>query len=150
MNAIRLGGLCLVLLLVGCKSVNGDYPRNQTLIPSAGLKLSENYTLPLEKLVYFAGAAYVVYLVLDPLAPNWEIEEARLDDDTYYLGMRMKRFHTGGDGEARMVFRRRAEQLARAGGYAGYEVMSFSEGVQSDLIAQRVSEGVIQLNRGTR
>ena len=49
-----------------------------------------------------------------------------------------------------MVFRRRAEQLARAGGYAGYDIVSYSEGIQSELVAQRVGEGVIQLRHGTR
>jgi hypothetical protein len=100
--------------------------------------------------IYFAGAAYIAYLVLDPMAPNWTIDEAKLSDDTYYLGMKKLRTRAGGEGEARMVFNRRAEQLARAGGYAGYEIVSYSEGIQSDLIAQRVGEGVIQLRHGTR
>ena len=38
----------------------------------------------------------------------------------------------------------------RAGGYGGYEILSYSEGIQSDLVAQRVGEGIIQLRHGTR
>jgi hypothetical protein len=120
------------------------------VIPNTKLQLTPGYATTAEKLIYFAGAAYIAYLVLDPMAPNWTIDEAKLSDDTYYLGMKKLRTRAGGEGEARMVFNRRAEQLARAGGYAGYEIVSYSEGIQSDLIAQRVGEGVIQLRHGTR
>jgi hypothetical protein len=138
------------LLLAACSSLDRTLPSSGSIIPNTKLQLTPGYATTAEKLVYFAGAAYIAYLVLDPMAPNWTIDEAKLSDDTYYLGMKKLRTRAGGEGEARMVFNRRAEQLARAGGYAGYEIVSYSEGIQSDLVAQRVGEGVIQLRHGTR
>jgi hypothetical protein len=138
------------LLLAACSSLDRTLPSTGSVIPNTRLQLTPGYATTAEKLIYFAGAAYIAYLVLDPMAPNWTIDEAKLSDDTYYLGMKKLRTRAGGEGEARMVFNRRAEQLARAGGYAGYEIVSYSEGIQSDLIAQRIGEGVIQLRHGTR
>lgn len=138
------------LVLAACTSLDRTLPSSGSIIPNTTLQLTPGYATTAEKLFYFAGAAYIVYVVLDPMAPNWTIDEAKLSDDTYYLGMKKLRTRAGGEGEARMVFNRRAEQLARAGGYAGYEIVSYSEGIQSDLIAQRVGEGVIQLRHGTR
>jgi hypothetical protein len=77
---------------------------------------------------------------------NWELVEAKLADDRYALSLRMRRFHSGGDGEARALFHRRARELAQVGGYAGYEVLSYAEGIDSSLpFAQRVGEGVVRL-----
>ena len=137
-------------LLAACSSLDRTLPSTGSVIPNTKLQLTPGYATTAEKLIYFAGAAYIAYLVLDPMAPNWTIDEAKLSDDTYYLGMKKLRTRAGGEGEARMVFNRRAEQLARAGGYAGYEIVSYSEGIQSDIIAQRVGEGGIQLRHGTR
>jgi hypothetical protein len=107
---------------VGCSSVGGGYPGREP------------------------GASYAA---LEPLASNWSIKEAKLAEDQYMLQLRMNRVHTGGDGEARVVFNRRAAQLARDNGYAGYQVLSYSEGIDSALpVAQRVSEGVVQLTTG--
>lgn len=138
------------LLLAACSSLDRTLPSSGSIIPNTKLQLTPGYATTPEKLIYFAGAAYIAYLVLDPMAPNWTIDEAKLSDDTYFLGMKKLRTRAGGEGEARMVFNRRAEQLARAGGYAGYEIVSYSEGIQSDIVAQRVGEGVIQLRHGTR
>ncbi|MBP6096094.1 MAG: hypothetical protein KBF58_04825 [Methyloversatilis sp.] len=146
----QLSVVVACLLLAACSSLDRTLPSSGSVIPNTKLQLTPGYATTAEKLIYFAGAAYIVYLVLDPMAPNWTIDEARLSDDTYYLGMKKLRTRAGGEGEARMVFNRRAEQLARAGGYAGYEIVSYSEGIQSDIIAQRVGEGVIQLRHGTR
>ena len=64
------------------------------------------------------------------------------------ISLRKKRFTSGGDGEAGQLFARHAEQLARSGGYAGYSVMEYTEGVESTLpIAQRVAQGVVRLER---
>ncbi|MDP3871398.1 MAG: hypothetical protein Q8Q80_01950 [Methyloversatilis sp.] len=146
----RLLALIAPCLLAACTSLDRTLPNSGSVIPNTRLQLTPGYATTAEKLIYFAGAAYVAYLVLDPMAPNWSIDEAKLSEDTYYLGMKKVRIRSGGEGEARMVFNRRAEQLARAGGYAGYQIVSYSEGIQSDLIAQRVGEGVIQLQHGTR
>ncbi|MBL8471676.1 MAG: hypothetical protein JNM98_07760 [Rhodocyclaceae bacterium] len=140
--------LSLLVALAGCQGMTGTYPRTNSLIPSASVQVTESYAVSLDKLVHIAGTAYLLYLVVDPFAPNWQIEQAKLSEDQYYLSMRMKRFHTGGDGESLQVVRRRAEQLARGGGFAGYEIQQYNEGVESGLIAQRVSEATILLVRG--
>lgn len=151
MTARLSAALLAALLAAACSSLDRSLPSaTSSVIPDTKLRLTPGYTTTPEKLIYFAGAAYLAYVVLDPMAPNWTIEEAQLSEDTYYLGMKKMRTRPGGEGEARMVFRRRAEQLARAGGYAGYDIVSYSEGIQSELIAQRVGEGVIQLRHGTR
>ncbi|MBK7355540.1 hypothetical protein [Propionivibrio sp.] len=87
-------------------------------------------------------------MIYDPLAPNWSIEEQMLNEDTYYLSLKAKSFRTGGDGEAMQVLKRRALQLQRERGYAGYRILDYSEGIESSTpLTHRVSEGTIQLVR---
>ena len=91
----------------------------------------------------YSGAAY---WILDPLAPNWDVELTPMSDDHVQIVMKMKRFYAGGAGEARQIFRRRALDLVRYGEFSGYEVREYSEGIESSLIgSQRVATGVIHL-----
>ena len=115
------------------------------ILPNASIKLTPNLGLSLENMLI--GAA--LYYFIDPLSPNWEGELKRLSEDTYSIAMRSKRFRsTGGDGEAGRVFKRNADQIVRAGGYAGYHVLAYSEGIESELIgAYRVAEGTIRVSR---
>ena len=102
----------------------------------------------LENALSATAAAVSVLVVYDPLAPNWSIEEKRLTDDTYYLALRAKSFRTGGDGEAIQIIKRRALQLQREQGYAGYHLLDYSEGIESSTpLTHRFSEGTIQLVR---
>jgi len=114
-------------------------------VPNASLKVTPNYSISLETMLI--GAA--IYYFVDPLAPNWEGEMRRVSDDTFSISMRSKRFRsTGGDGEAGRVFKRNAEQIVREGGYAGYDIMAYSEGIESEVIgALRYAEGTICINR---
>lgn len=115
-----------------------------TLMPNKTLNLTPAVGLSIENLLL--GAA--LYWAIDPLAPNWQLEQAQLGADRVRISLRKKRFASGGDGEAAQLFARRAEQVARDGGYAGYTVMEYTEGIESTLpLAQRVSQGVIRLNR---
>ena len=92
------------------------------------------------------AAAVSVLVVYDPLAPNWSIEEKPLTDDTYYLALRAKSFRVGGDGEAIQIIKRRAVQLQREQGYAGYHLLDYTEGIESSTpLTHRFSEGTIQL-----
>lgn len=115
------------------------------IIPNASLKLTPNISISLENMLI--GAA--IYYFVDPLAPNWEGEMRRVSDDTFSIAMRAKRFRsTGGDGEAGRVFRRNAEQIMREGGYARYDVLSYSEGIESETLgAVRFAEGTIRITR---
>lgn len=92
---------------------------------------------------YVAGAPAGV---LDSIFSNWDVREARIAEDRYALALRMRVIHSGGNGEARTLFNRRAAQLAHEGGFAGYRILTYTEGVESSpLLAQRVAEGTIQL-----
>ena len=115
------------------------------LVPDATLQLTPHYGLTLENMLY--GAA--IYYFVDPLSPNWQGELHRLSDDTYSIALRAKRLRsTGGDGESGRVFRRNAEKIVRDGGFADYAILSYSEGIESELLgAVRVAEGVIRVTR---
>ncbi|SMB30677.1 conserved exported protein of unknown function [Sterolibacterium denitrificans] len=116
------------------------------LIPDKAFQLSSSFGLPLEKIVFWGAYAGIAYLVLDPLAPNWEIEQAPLPDNHVHLALKMKRVHAGGAGEARQLFQRRARELVQYGGFDGYEIEEYSEGVESSVLgSQRVASGVIRL-----
>lgn len=139
-------------LLSGCGSLtsttnaSGTFPKGGSIIPATNIAVSPTYSLPLEKLVYWAGVSAIAYYVIDPAAPNWQIEEAKFPDNHYHLAMKMKRYYAGGAGEARVVFNRRAEELARSQGFSGYEIVSYSESLESSVIgSQRTGEGVIVL-----
>ena len=96
--------------------------------------------------VFSPTNAALLYIIYDPLAPNWTIKEKALNADTYYLSLRAKSFRTGGDGEAIQVVKRRALQLQREKGYAAYRILDYSEGIESSTpLTHRVSEGTIQL-----
>lgn len=124
----------------------GTYPKNSTLIPNVKIGLSPSNTISLEQLAYGAAGAALLYYVFDPLAPNWEISEAKLADDVYRLSLKMKRFHTGGDGEALMIVKRRATQLKYEKGFADFQLVELNEGIESSTpIAQRYSEAIVRL-----
>lgn len=120
------------------------------LIPDATVQLGPSVAYPLEKLVYWGIWVGAAYLILDPFAPNWRIEEARLPEDHFHLSLSMKRYYAGGAGEARAVFHRRAKELMRAGGFASYDVLEYAEGMESSFIgAQRTANGVVRFSRGS-
>ena len=141
----RIGGfaLCLVVMCGGCTGIDGVSARG-VLIPPETINLTNSLSIPLQSLAV-AGALYVI---VDPLAPNWQIEESQLATGRYLIAMKKKRFTTGGDGEAAQVFYRRAAQIVREQGGARYRVLEFSEGVESSVpIAQRVAQGVVEVVR---
>ena len=149
---LRLAAACLAAAVTaGCAAVSSnpgaiDASGNavSTLITNKSLNLTPALALSVENMLL--GAA--LYWAVDPLAPNWALEQAQLGAERVRISLRKKRFTSGGDGEAAQVFARRAEQVARAGGYAGYTVMEYTEGIESTLpLAQRVAQGVIRLDR---
>jgi hypothetical protein len=144
--------LSILLLagLAGCGSFsyNGNFGNDSSgstirpLIPNETIVLSKSLTIPAETIALGA----VIYYVVDPLSPNWQIEETRVGDNRFRIALRKKRFTTGGDGEATQIFYRRAEQIVRENGFAAYTVLEFGEGVESTVpIAQRVAQGMIQV-----
>jgi hypothetical protein len=151
MPAVRLALCFCAAVTAGCSTISHN-PRAvspsgsevSTLIPNRTLQITRTATLSAENLLLGA----VVYWAVDPLAPNWRLEQAPLGADRVRISLRRKRFASGGDGEAAQLFARHAEQLALEGGYAGYTVLEYTEAIESSLpLAQRVSQGVIRLYR---
>jgi hypothetical protein len=130
----------VVSLAVLCAACSKPLIPDETVMVTAGESYSVAQVLGVVALV--AAAYYVV----DPLAPNWEIVEGRVADNRYRIGMRKKRWTTGGDGEAIELLHRQAERLAQVQGYRDYRILSWTEGVHSDMpIAQRWARGEVQL-----
>lgn len=143
MRSIWIAAIAVAITLAGCTPIPG-VPSADIIIPPETLNVSKSLAIPSEGLV--AGA--LVFIVIDPLAPNWRIEQTVVDPNRYRLSLTKKRFTTGGDGEAMSVFKRRADELVREQKAAGYRIVAYSEGIESKtLIAQRVAEGVVEVVR---
>lgn len=132
-------GALVALAMVGCSS-------SGALLPEKTLHLTSGAALKLSTVGVGAALAGAIYVIYDPLAPNWEIEESRVADDTYRFSLTMKRFQTGGAGEALQALKRRASQLKAERSYASYVILEYTEGIDSRTLgARRVAEGAIRL-----
>jgi hypothetical protein len=132
--------LLLAVCMLGCTMGTSRYP----VIPDTKIVLAagQGGTLSMASIAAI-GIAYSVY---DPLAPNWEITETRLDEKTYRFDMVMKRFNTGGDGDALMIVKRRARQLQQMSGMGSYKIQTFEQNIDSQTIgARRQVEATIVL-----
>jgi hypothetical protein len=150
MSAVRLAALAPLVLIAGCGlfgrgdslGVDAAGGARRTIVPNRTVHLAPSVQVPVEGLLLGAAVLYFV----DPLAPNWEIEQTALAADRYRLALRAKAIRAGGDGEAEQVFRRHAEKLARDSGRAGYLIVEYETGIESKLpFAQRVASGVVLL-----
>jgi hypothetical protein len=142
-NVKGVGGNAVNIVSKTATSVIGG-----PIIPDTSISLGPSVSYPLEKIVYWGAYAAAAWLILDPLAPNWEIEEARFPKDHVHLQLSMKRYYAGGAGEARAAFHRRAKQMVRDGNFTSYEVVEYSEGMDSSVLgSQRKAEGVIRLTK---
>jgi len=139
----------LVLSVAACGSTQTKtIPSTGYILPNTTVHVGPTIAYSIEQIAVAGVAGAVLYVIYDPLAPNWSIEEKPLNEDTYYLSLRAKSFRTGGDGEAIQIVKRRALQLQREKGYAGYHILDYAEGIESSTpLTHRVSEGTIQLVR---
>lgn len=143
-------GVSALVLLAGCgvldkKLVEGGIPRGGSLIPDAAVRISPEYTTSLSSLTNTAAAAIVLNYVYQPLDPNWDLADIPLSHDTHRFALRMKRFSTGGEGEAWQIAKRYAEGLQVAKGASGYVILEFSSGIDSSTpFARRVAEGLVR------
>ena len=136
----------ILVLVVVCSACTSTGSAAKPLIPDKAIQLTAKTSLKLSTLANVAVAAAAIYFVYDPLAPNWEIEETRLNDDTYRLSMKMKRYHTGGAGESIQILKRRASQLQYEQGFGNYQILEYTEGIDSETIgARRVADGIVRL-----
>lgn len=141
-----VGTVLLVLALTGCGSISGG--TSSPIVPDKTVHLTSKIAVPLGDIATTVLAGALIYFIYDPLAPNWEIEQARLSEDTFHFDLRMKRYHTGGAGESMQILRRRAGQLQRQLGYTGYELLEYTEGVDSQTLgAKRYAEATVRLVR---
>ena len=116
------------------------------LVPDQSLQLTTKTAISIGKLASGALIGVAVHYFFDPLAPNWEIEEMRLSDDTYRFSLKMKRYHTGGAGESIQIVKRRASQLQNEQGYTSYQLLEYTEGIDSQTLgSHRVAEGTFKL-----
>ena len=121
-------------------------PNKGSLLPNGTIQVTPGIAYTIEQIAMAGIAGGLIYVIYDPLAPNWSIEEKILNDDTYFLSLQAKSFRTGGDGEAMQVLKRRALQLQRERGFSSYRILDYSEGIESSTpLTRRVSEGTIQL-----
>ncbi len=129
------------IFLAGCST-----DPSKPIIPDKAIQLTAKTSLKLSTLATGLVVAAAIYMVYDPLAPNWEIEESKLNDDTYRFSLKMKRYHTGGSGESIQILKRRASQLQYEQGFANYQILEYTEGIDSQTIgARRMAEGTIKL-----
>jgi hypothetical protein len=141
-RAIVLAACCLS---VGACSTGQTYPHGWSLIPDVSVNVAQGSQIALADLVVGAVVLGVAYTVIDPLAPNWSLQETRLSPDTVKLELTMKRFHQGGEGEAMQVFRRRAESLVRESKAESYTIARYEEELESNWISRRFARGEIRL-----
>ena len=135
--------ISVAFALAGCSSTGKT---GSAIIPDKAIQLTAKTSISLSTLATAAVVAAAIYVVYDPLAPNWEIEESRLNDDTYRFSLKMKRYHTGGSGESMQILKRRAGQLQYEQGFASYQILEYTEGIESQTIgARRMAEGTIKL-----
>ena len=135
----------LALAVLACGGCTGipNLSSQSVLIPNETLNISKSLSIPMEGI----AAGVLLYFLVDPLAPNWEIEQTQINPDRYLIALKKKRFTTGGDGEAGQIFNRRAAQLARDSGGV-YRIVEFTEGIESTVpIARRVAQGVVDIVR---
>jgi hypothetical protein len=128
------------------KLVGSSIPRHGSLIPDTRVQLTPGYATTVEKLTLTAAAAAALYYVYQPLDANWEGADLPISNELYRISLRMKRYHTGGEGEALLVARRYAEQLQVARGAAGYTILEFAQGIESSTpVTRRIAEAIVRL-----
>ena len=138
--------LCVPALVACGSATTKSIPSSGTLLPNASLQISPNIAYTVEQIALAGLAGAAVYLVYDPLAPNWRIEESPIDATTYAFSLRAKHFRTGGDGEAMQVLKRRALELQRENAAAGYRILAYTEGIDSSTpLTRRVAEAKVEL-----
>ena len=102
------------MLMVGCGTVPPNVPLSGTIVPEEGRAGGPDVPIPRE-LVTAPVTAYMLdgileksldqlrpftqpillYFVYQPFAPNWTLEEAKLNEDTYYVRMLAKALPDG-------------------------------------------------------
>ncbi|MDD2883463.1 MAG: hypothetical protein PHT48_00295 [Dechloromonas sp.] len=143
MRYALLATVCGMTMLAGCAQTGTAVT---PLVADKTLALTATTSISLATLASAAAIGGAVHLIYDPLAPNWEIEEVQVSEDTYHFALKMKRYHTGGGGESLQILKRRVGQIQREQGFTGYQILEYSEGIDSQTLgSRRMAEGVVRL-----
>jgi hypothetical protein len=119
----------------------------RSIVPDVPIPVTPRYTSSLASVVEFGVAGAILNYVYQPLDATWDIADIPLAHDTHRLSLRMKRFTTGGEGEAWQTAKRYAERLQAAKGASGFVILEFTSGIDSSTpFARRVSESVVRFN----
>jgi hypothetical protein len=129
-------------LVAGCTTSPNDPTSSGTLGVNASMLTTPYSLVPgINPVILGAGTAAII----NALLPNWSLEDMPIGGDRYRIFMRKKTFSSGGDGEAAQLFKYRAEQIAATRGYDSYQILEFTEGLDSGMLGtQRVAQGIIQ------
>lgn len=135
--------LCLCAALLACQPMQVlEENRAPVAATIGGIGLAAD-SLFKPQLLMGALFAWSLY---DPAAPNWEIRAIPIDETSVRFELELRTLITGGEGEARTVFMRSARRFARDGGFAGFYIRRFEEGIGSTRpFAKRYAEGEILL-----
>jgi len=134
-----------VLSLSGCDTVPNK-PTSSGQFGFTGAMLTTPYSMVPGVNPVIVGAAAAA--TINALLPTWSLQDAAIGQDKYRISLKKKTFSSGGDGEAEQLFKYRAEQIATTHGYAGYQILEFTEGLHSGLLGtQRVAQGIIECYR---
>lgn len=136
------------LVAAGCASTSGGSNEASPSIFETAGETGRSIAAATGRFVQWGDYAAMTSIFFDPAAPNWEVEEAWFPRQHYYLYLKMRRGSVGGAGEARQVFKQRAEEIMRRNSYKEYAVIEYSEGLESSVLgSQRVAKGVIHLRQ---
>ena len=124
------------LILTGCSSL----PR----LPDLSQELFINNQITTKTLVI---GAIVLYYAKDGFV--WEVEDRNIGEDLYRLTVKQGKLKTTGQGEARIYFNRRAEEISAGQQCKSITTLEYNESLISDFfnVPQRVTEGVIRCER---
>jgi hypothetical protein len=136
MRTLQIAFCAALIGLSGCRAT----------VTEVATASKEVVILPFQTTLIVAALGAAAYYVIDPLAPNWEVAQKQVGDTRYRIDLRLKRFHSGGEGEAEPLFKRHAEELAENIGTGEYRVIAYTEGIDSNVTGpQRWSRGIIEL-----
>lgn len=140
----RLLGLCILAgALAGCNTVPNQPTSSGTFGVTAQMMTLPYSMVPgINPIILGAGTSAII----NSLLPTWSLEDMPIGGDRYRIFLRKKTFSSGGDGEAAQLFKYRAEQITGSRGYYGYQILEFTEGLDSGLMGtQKVAQGIIQI-----
>jgi hypothetical protein len=137
---MKLASATALALTLGLSACNTSLPSGVSVKQELGI----GSALTLKQIVI---GAIVLYYAKDGFV--WEVEDRLIGKDTYRLTVKQGKLKSTGQGEARIYFQRRAEEISGVQGCTGYTTLEYTESLISDYfnVPQRVTEGVIRCDR---